>query len=83
MWRTEDDPAEDNKEKGTENLEGFFPCGQESSFGYLVGVFAVFAKEDEREEEKCMVCTPSNKRPVGTMPETGEKENDKRVADDD
>ena len=82
MWRTEDDPAEDNKKECTKDLEGFFPCRQESSFGYLVRIFAVFAKEDEREEKEGVVCAPSYESPVGAMPESGEKEDDKGVADD-
>ena len=83
MWRAEDDPAKDDKEEGTENLEGFFPCGQESTFGYLVGVFAVLAKENEWEEKEGVVGSPSYESPVRAMPETGEKEDDKGVTDDD
>ena len=49
----------------------------------LVDVFAVFAEENEREEEEGMVCTPSNKCPVSTVPETGEEEDDKGVANND
>ena len=49
----------------------------------LVGVFSVLTKKDEREEKQSVVGTPSNKCPVRTMPETGQKENDKGVADDD
>lgn len=82
-FSAEDDPAEDDKEESKEDLEGFFPCGQELSFGYLVRVFAVFAKKDEGKEKDGMVCTPSNEGPIGTMPEAGQEEDDKSVADDD
>ena len=64
-------------------MEGFFPCGQESSFGNLVRVFAVLAKENEREEKEGVVGSPSYKGPIGSVPETGEKEDDKGVTDDD
>ena len=92
MGSAENDPAEDDEKKGTEDLEGFAPCGEKAETlgaggvkirANLVGVFAVFAEEDEREEEEGMVCAPGNKSPVRTMPKTGEEENDKRVADDD
>jgi len=55
----EDDPTEDGKEKGNENLQSFAPGGQEAEVldagsvcigANLVGVFAVFAKKDERQE---------------------------------
>ena len=92
MGSAEDDPAEDDEKEGTEDLEGFAPCGEKAETlgaggvkirANLVGVFAVFAEEDEREEEEGMVCAPSNKCPVGTMPEARQKEDDKGVADDD
>ena len=47
----------------------------------MVGIFAVLAKENEREEKEGVVGSPSDKRPVGTMPETGQKEDDKSVTD--
>ena len=53
------------------------------SIGDLVRVFAVLAKKDEREEEKSMVCAPSNKSPVRAMPKARKQEDDKSVADDD
>ena len=88
----EDDPAENGKEEGNENLQSFAPCGQEAEVldagsvcigANLVGIFAVGTKENERGEKQSVVGAPSNKRPVRTMPETGQKENDKGVADDD
>ena len=91
MRSTENDPTEDDEKEGTEDLEGFAPCGEKAETlgaggvkirADLVGVFAVFAEEDEREEEEGVVCAPGNKCPVRTMPETGEEEDGKRVADD-
>ena len=76
-------PSKDDKHKSKEHLKKFFPRRQQSSFGDLVGVFAVFAEEDEREEEEGMVCAPGNKCPIGAMPKAGEEEDGKRVADDD
>ena len=92
MGSAEDDPAEDDEKEGTEDLEGFAPCWEKAETlgaggvkirANLVGVFAVFAEEDEREEEEGMICAPGNKRPVRAMPETGEEEDGKSVADDD
>ena len=91
MGSAENDPAEDDESKCQQDLEGFAPCGEKTETlgaggvkirANLVGVFAVFAEEDEREEEEGMVCAPSNEGPVCTMPETGEEEDGKRVADD-
>ena len=77
----EDNPAEDDEEEGKENLEGFAESGKETSFGDLVGVFAVHAEEDEWQEEDCVVRAPSDKRPISAMPKAGEQENDESVAD--
>lgn len=88
----EDDPAENGKEEGNENLQSFAPGGQEAEVldagsvcigANLVGIFAVLTKKDEREEKQSVVGTPSNECPVRTMPETGEKKDDKGIADDD
>ena len=92
MRGAEDDPAEDDESKRTEDLEGFLPCGEKAETlgtgrvkirANLVGVFAVFAKKDEREEKQGMVCTPSYKCPVRAMPESRQEEDNKCVADDD
>jgi hypothetical protein len=80
---TENNPAEDNEGEGEEDLDGFFPCREETSFGDLVGVFAVLTEEDEREEEESMVCTPSYKSPISSMPKARKKEDNKSVADND
>lgn len=48
----------------------------------LVGIFAVLTKKDEREEKQSVVGTPSNKRPIGSMPKAREQEDDKGIADD-
>ena len=48
----------------------------------MIRVFAVFAKEDKREKEECVICTPSYKRPTGSVPKARQKKDDKSVADD-
>ena len=56
---TEDDPAEDGKEEGNEDLEEFTPSGEKAEVGctgrigicsYLVGVFTVFTKKNKRKK---------------------------------
>ena len=91
MGSAENDPAEDDESKCQQDLEGFAPCGEKAETlgaggvkirANLVGVFAVFAKENEWKEEEGVVCAPGYKCPVRSMPETGEEEDDKGVADD-
>ena len=87
---TEDDPAEDDEGESKEDLEGFFQRREKAEMfvavgvgirGDLVGVFAVLAEEDEGEEKEGVVGAPSDKGPVGAMPEAGEEEDDESVAD--
>ena len=82
MGSTENNPTQYYKRKCQQYLSALFPCRQQSSFRNLIRVFAVFAEEDEREEEEGVVCAPGNKSPVRTMPKAGEEEDGKRVADD-
>ena len=80
---TEDDPADDDKAEGDEHLQGFAPSGEKATFGDLVGVFAVCTKENEREEEDGVICSPRKECPIGTVPDAGYKEDDERIADDE
>lgn len=79
----EDNPANNGKGKSQEDLQGFFPCWQQASFGNLVGVFAVLAQKNEREEKQSVIGAPSNKRPIGTVPEAGKQEDDECIADNE
>ena len=79
----EDDPAKDDENESEEHLEGFAESGKETTFGNLVGVFAVLAEKDKRKEEECVVRSPRKECPIGSMPDAGNQENDEGVTDDD
>ena len=78
----EDDPANDDENKGQKHLATFLNVRQEAVLSYCVAVLAVLAHQDKREEEQRMVCAPGNERPVHPVPEPAHKENDKGIADD-
>ena len=73
----EDNPAEYGKGEGEEHLGGVAESGEEFCLGCAVGqgdggdsvaVAAVLAEEYQGQEQEGVVGSPSNKRPVGTMP---------------
>lgn len=47
-----------------------------------ISVSAILAEKYQWQEQKGVVGTPSDKRPVGTVPETRQQEDNERVAND-
>ena len=57
-------------------------CRGQGDGGDSVAVAAVLAEEYQREEQESVVGSPSDKRPVGTVPEARQQEDNERIAND-
>ena len=77
---TEDNPTHHGEHESQGHLTQLFQRGQHTAGSNDIGVFAVLAQQDERQEEAGMVESPGEESPVGAMPEAADEEDDKGVA---
>ncbi len=78
----ENNPPNDRQEERQQHLPCFLQGREDASFGHLVGVLAVLARQYQRQEQQCVVRSPGDERPVGAVPETAQEEDDKSVSYD-
>ena len=76
---TEEYPSHGCQEEGEEHLAQLAESGQQAACGNHIGVAAVAAQQDERQEKDGMIGSPGHEGPVGPMPETTDEEDDKGV----
>ena len=75
----EKNPAHHDQDEGQQHLPAFLPRGQHAVLRNHVPVFPVRSKQNEREKKHRMIRPPSNKCPIGSMPQTAQQENDEGV----
>ena len=78
----EDNPANDGKEERQSHLTKLPDVWQIASIGYHVLVFRVDAENVVYGKQCCLVQSPADKRPVGSVPQTADAPDDIDVADD-
>ena len=78
--RPENNPPNHRQEESQKHLPQFLEGREDAPFGHLVGVLAVLAREDERQEQNGVVRAPGDEGPVGAVPETRQQEDDEGVA---
>ena len=80
--RPENNPPNDRQKERQKHLPGLLEGREQSSFGHLVGVLAVLARQYQRQEQNGVVRAPGDERPVRAVPETRQQEDDEGVPDD-
>lgn len=78
----EDDPANDGKEERQGHLTKLPDVWQIASVGYHILVFRIDAEDIIDGKQCCVVQSPADERPVGSVPQTADAPDDIDVADD-
>ena len=68
--RTENNPPNHRQKERHQHLTNFLESREDAPLGHLVGVLAVLARQNQRQEQNGVVRALGDEGPVGAVPET-------------